>query len=197
MDSIYIALIPIIVALISGVFVVMNFIVTKDQKTSEFRQNWIDSLRDDVAEYIAINTVLFSRLVYSAQSNKISNNDISEFFKDNSSEFVKRDTARNRIYLRVNPEDDKEIIEAMQEIEQYWEGKKDFVHSSFAQCIDKLIQLMQKLLKKEWKRVKRGEVTYIIMKYIFVASIIILIVLVILLLNGKITLPSILNKATT
>jgi len=192
MEPIIIAFGAIIAAFVSGIFVVMNFFLTKDQKTSEFRQNWIDLLRNDVAAYISINEVMFSNLIYKTRIFKISNDELQKFFENNLSNFIKRNNARNTIYLRINPKDDREIIEAMQSIETYWEGKKDFELNIITKDIDKLIQLIQVLLKKEWNRVKRGELSYIIIKYSFIALVIGLFIIAILLFNGKITLPNML-----
>ncbi len=197
MESIIISLGVILAALISGIFVVINFIVAKDQKTSEFRQNWIDSLRKDVAEYISINEVMFSNLIHSANSNKISNDELNTFFENNLSYFTQRNNTRNSIYLRVNPTDDKEIITAVQEIEKYWEGKKNFEITEISKDINRLIKLMQTLLKKEWKRVKSGEISYKTLKYFFIVSVIALAIYIILLLSGTLSLPILLSRFTT
>ena len=57
------ALIPIGVitaALIAGFFSLLNLIVSKEQKVSEFRQQWIDSLRQELADHIAATVSLSS-----------------------------------------------------------------------------------------------------------------------------------------
>src|SRR5450759_2566061 len=43
----------IIAALIAAAFSFVNLTLTKEQKTSEFRQAWIDALRQDLATFFA------------------------------------------------------------------------------------------------------------------------------------------------
>lgn len=50
------ALIPIgaiVAALVAGFFSVLSLIVSKEQKISEFRQQWIDSLRQELSDHMA------------------------------------------------------------------------------------------------------------------------------------------------
>jgi hypothetical protein len=49
-------------ALIAGYFSFVTLINSKEQKTSEFRQNWIDSLRNDIAEFTS--SVYFIKFYY-------------------------------------------------------------------------------------------------------------------------------------
>jgi hypothetical protein len=52
----------IIAASITGTVSFINLITSKDQKTSEFRQEWINSLRDDIAEFLAHVVTVFDML---------------------------------------------------------------------------------------------------------------------------------------
>ncbi|WP_044175801.1 hypothetical protein, partial [Photobacterium damselae] len=40
-------------AMIAGFFAFINLISSKEQKVSEFRQDWINQLRDAISEYIS------------------------------------------------------------------------------------------------------------------------------------------------
>ena len=48
----------ILAALIGGFFSLISLIISKEQKTSEFRQQWIDSLRQEISDHIAASTTL-------------------------------------------------------------------------------------------------------------------------------------------
>ncbi len=43
----------IVAALITGILSVLGLVISKEQKTSEFRQQWIDDLRREVSELLA------------------------------------------------------------------------------------------------------------------------------------------------
>ena len=43
----------IIAAAIAGLVVFVSTVLTKEQKTSEFRQAWIDELRKDISQFIS------------------------------------------------------------------------------------------------------------------------------------------------
>jgi hypothetical protein len=45
---------PIVAAVIAGAVAFLASVFSKEQKTSEFRQAWIDSLRNDLSELISI-----------------------------------------------------------------------------------------------------------------------------------------------
>ena len=45
--------VAILVALISGVFSLVGLIISKEAKLSEFRQAWIDALREDLSNFTA------------------------------------------------------------------------------------------------------------------------------------------------
>ena len=43
----------ILVAFVAGAFSLLGLTVAKENKVSEFRQAWIDALREDIAEFVA------------------------------------------------------------------------------------------------------------------------------------------------
>jgi len=46
------------VAFIAGGFSLLCLIISKEQKTSDFRQTWIDALREDFTIYVAKVTII-------------------------------------------------------------------------------------------------------------------------------------------
>jgi len=48
-----VAIATVVAAVIAGLISVVALTLTKEQKTSEFRQAWIDGLRSDLADYLA------------------------------------------------------------------------------------------------------------------------------------------------
>src|ERR1700719_4726411 len=47
------AYITILVTFVAGAFSLLNLTVSKENKVSEFRQTWIDALRDDIATFVS------------------------------------------------------------------------------------------------------------------------------------------------
>lgn len=159
--QVYIALGVIIASIITGFFSFINLINAKDQKISEFRQDWINELRKDISKYCTQATVLALKISIFLQEEK---KNINDFLNDHRSEQSDLFNCRNLIHLRLNPEDDIQIINQVNEIyKNFSEGNFD-KNNVFQKC-DNLIEISQKLLKKEWKRVKRGEWTHFITKW--------------------------------
>jgi hypothetical protein len=48
---------PVIAAIITGAIAFLASVLSKEQKTSEFRQAWIDALRNDLAELTSLALV--------------------------------------------------------------------------------------------------------------------------------------------
>lgn len=51
-------------ALIAGIVSLLGLIISKEQKTSEFRQTWVDSLRSEITSYLtSFNAIADALLV--------------------------------------------------------------------------------------------------------------------------------------
>jgi hypothetical protein len=156
-------------ALIAGYFAFTNLVAAKENKISEFRQEWINSLRDSIAKYISSLTYLSTLYIhYSARP---------ENKKD------KFEMARDveEVYARVN-ESYNDIIFRINDIEKNTKGRdlnnaflsalyktRELYHknelSEARKACDPLREASKPLLKHEWKRVKSGELNYRVAKY--------------------------------
>jgi len=95
-------------AVVAGFFAFMSLIASKEQKVSEFRQDWINSLRNSVSCYISSLTYLSS--LYKHYSEK-SDNDKNKFDMAKGVEdvYAKVNESYNDIIFRINEdEEDKE-----------------------------------------------------------------------------------------
>jgi hypothetical protein len=54
---------PIIAATVAGAVSLVSLIISKENKTSEFRQLWIDALRSELSKYVAHVMELCSKVV--------------------------------------------------------------------------------------------------------------------------------------
>lgn len=160
----------ILAALITSGISFVNLVISKDQKTSEFRQAWIDALRQDLSEMIG-HIFRISALCdyYIDLHNDDKDKAINELVKDVGKDIATVSMLYHRILLRLNPVDDKSVIDSVTVLH-------DMLSSIETNMVDqdkidnesqKLIDFAQTLLKKEWKRVKRGEPAFFITKYFF------------------------------
>ena len=151
-------------AIVAGVISIIGMIIGKEQKVSEFRQAWINDLRQCLSDYlVCINAVCdLKRLKNSGTT--IDANELVKNYKD-------LNKANHGIILRVNSEEDipKELILAMEEFERLAGSKDKFTPDAVKRIERKYLSASKKLLKHEWSRVKKGEPTFYYTKRILIA----------------------------
>lgn len=155
-------------AFIAGYFSFVSLINSKEQKTSEFRQNWIDSLRKEISDFTA--SVYHIKYYYQQGSNN-SDREFIAGIKDIHIQYVSSSTS---ILLRINAnESDRYLKLVNDEFLNTLNQILDLVNSSnydaaSLKCTD-LVNRAKPLLKEEWGRVKAGERGYKISKYFSMA----------------------------
>lgn len=179
--SAFVAAGAIAAALITGFFSFLNLITSKEQKVSEFRQHWINELRQEISNYTA--SITYLSIAYGTYRKKRSEDkDLLEFYDSVRESHEKITSAFTSILLRINPNEKNkalatinlEFLEALHKTRELFNENK--LEESRLQC-NLIREKSIPLLKEEWKRVKRGERAYIVSK----------IVAVILLLSGLIS----------
>lgn len=156
-----VAVVGAVAALVAGAFSFVNLTLNKEQKTSEFRQAWIDGLRGDLAIFFAGARAMArateeQRSVANAVL-QISNEKISDI------RYSAAET-RYRIQLRLNSSEaeHKELLRLMQvaiaKQNEFFSGTGDM--ASTLQAIDTAASYAPTILKAEWERVKRGELAF-------------------------------------
>ncbi len=160
----FVAIGAVLAALIAGFFSLLNLVTSKEQKVSEFRQAWIDELRQEVARYSSAVTYL--SVCYSAYRNKNKDEkDIFKFYETVRESYEQVVHTYTAISLRINKNEkneairkaNEEFLAALDRIRELFnEGslKEARVH-----C-DTLREKCKPILKEEWERVKKGEPTY-------------------------------------
>ncbi|WP_076416881.1 hypothetical protein [Shewanella sp. UCD-KL12] len=167
-NTIFVAVGVITAASLTGIFSFIALINQKEGKVSEFRQNWIDALREDVAKF----TSSFDRISTSWQLIQLQERrkatpfdgvewiaEFNELSKEDSSIFCE---CHNRILLRLNKNKDKELINKLNKAKLSISDRDVMFDKSEIQSqIDDIINVSQDLLKIEWEVVKAGEKAYI------------------------------------
>lgn len=142
-------------ALIAAVVSLIGLILGKEQKTSEFRQEWVNKLRDEIATYVTNVSAISDQVKLKFDSN-------NEKLKYLAPFYLAINSAANQIRLRLNPREAeaKEILSIMLKIERASQEDSSLASSDIQKLEDELIDESQKLLKIEWDRVKAGEPTF-------------------------------------
>lgn len=156
-------------ALIAGFFAFTNLVASKENKISEFRQDWINSLRESISCYISSLTYLSTLYIhYSARPEE--NRDKFEMARDVEEVYAKVNESYNDIIFRINDSEKKKkgkdlndvFLSALNKTREHY--LKNELAEARSAC-ELLRKASKPLLKHEWKRVKAGELNYRISKY--------------------------------
>ena len=145
-----------IAAFIAAVISLLGLLISKENKVSEFRQAWIDALRQEVAAVIT-----HAHAVHGAYLAKFAPE--SEMWKNVRDDFVKMNKAWAKIKLRLNPDErpSQAILEALKKHEGvFLENSTPPDFGKLGEYDAELLKTTNVVLKEEWEKVKRGERIY-------------------------------------
>jgi hypothetical protein len=145
--------------LIATGITLLGILITNQAKVSEFRQKWIDALRDDAAMLIT-----HTLMIHAASKD----DDIDE-------SFVQVQQTIARIRLRLNPKEPRTeaVVAAMNEMRAANHAENEVEFAVLNQRIDAFTNAVQDVLKTEWKRVKYGEPLYKWVLRLVIASVVV------------------------
>lgn len=147
----------VLAALVAASITFLIAVFTKESKVSEFRQAWIDALRNDLAQFVGIWWYLvneFEQVGRPADDLKL-----RKLWETIKPEMLKIEELQTRIELRLNPKEHVNLIGQLHKLVKV----DKFLGQPFEKCkeaVDQLTEESQKVLKAEWAVVKRGEPTY-------------------------------------
>lgn len=162
--TIYTAIGAISAATIAGGISFLVAVLSKDQKTSEFRQAWIDGLRNDVSDFTSSFLLICDTVRVMRRQGKTPEQ-IFDYTSEKDDHFCKWEMAAARIKLRINPKEHKKLVAKLSDFHMYAKNKIDDSDAADI-LVEELIKETQIILKKEWRRVKRGEPAFIATKVI-------------------------------
>lgn len=157
----------VVAALITAFISFVNLTLSKEQKTSEFRQAWIDGLRGDLAIFFSSARAL-CRTMQETRSPNTTDEDIQDF-KFGKEEIGKMRLAgadslyRIKLRLNKNEPEHKELNRLLESAIRTQnkiniEKGKDYIKALDA--IELAASYSQDILKNEWERVKLGEKSF-------------------------------------
>lgn len=136
----------------------ITIVVTKEQKVSEFRQAWINSLRDDVAEAISAASTMSIVMQLKNRPDLV------------FAEWARFGAALARVELRLNLKEAshqalaEHIHEAELLVQRIESCRSDYNQDEWLALQAKVVLTSQELLKIEWNRVREGELFYRVIK---------------------------------
>ena len=147
-------------ALIAGLVSLLGLIISKEQKTSEFRQAWIDALRTELSAVIAHTNFIHG-------ANAANFGTLAELWKDVRDDYIGINEATARIRLRLNPKEPaaQAVLARIEELEAYLAPRQCIHHDQINALENMLVAEAQVLLKDEWNRVRSGEPTYKVARF--------------------------------
>jgi hypothetical protein len=148
-------------SVIAGIISLLGLIISKEQKTSDFRQAWIDELRKEISNLISHANAIHG---FSLTSPKA----IAEQWKEVRDDFVGINRATAMVRLRLNPKEKPsiEILKTIEEIEKLLTPGNSPDYRVLNDIEKKLVRQTSTVLKMEWNRVRHGEMAYRVAKYV-------------------------------
>jgi|CZKK01.1.fsa_nt_gi hypothetical protein len=147
----------VIAAAIAGFVGFVTLIITKEQTVSEFRQKWIDALREDIADVVTGAKSMHGESITTHEA----------LWDKLKSDYKGFHEATVKVKLRLNPtesrtgEDEatKSVLESLSKVEAIFEDQRP-KFQDLPPLTVRIVSDTQTILKKNWERVKEGETVY-------------------------------------
>lgn len=138
-------------------------VLSKEQKTSEMRQQWIESLRDDISELISHLMVL---RVAGEHADVSTPSKYLEYIEKRQPNLLKVGMLHSRIELRLNPIEHELLISLLNEVSRKVSpnNKGTSGDEVAGEGLEVLSEECGRVLQEEWARVKRGEPAFVWVK---------------------------------
>ena len=128
-------------------------ILAKETKTSELRQQWIDAVRGDLAEFMAVVSKV-EAMVRETDVNFKTKAGRTTFYETHGEAIAVATMLEGRLKLRLNPNEHKVLIDLLELRSAFPRRLGNPLTSEYD---DKIVAEGQRVLKQEWQRVKKGE----------------------------------------
>jgi hypothetical protein len=156
------AIATIVAAIVGGVVALLSLIISKEQKISEFRQQWIDALRVDISTLIVRHHALYL--------NRTSEN---VALKETQEDMSAANEAAARIRLRLNPNEGESEYLLRAVGHHFHVAQNGTKPNEITDATNHLVEVARVVLKKEWNVVRSGEPVFRIAKYVTVSMILV------------------------
>jgi len=162
-------IVPIIVAFIGFLIAVTTAIIAKEHKVSEFRQAWIDALRQEISDLSSISYKLIAeRSNFFVQKERLEIENIESGLVSamRSVELIGEiNSLSTKIRLRLNKLEHIKLIEEINKLRDETVQLKPETRNGI-KILFNIETIAHEVLKTEWEKVKKGENQFIKFKYI-------------------------------
>ena len=157
----------IVAAIIAGLVAFLSLIISKEQSVSDFRQQWIDELRKDIAAVVAcVSNIQGSSIAKGKE-------DQEQLWASAKRDLTHFNEVIARIRLRLNPEEKRKkegpatqaVLGALKGLESAFASPVPQFHK-LQPLVTMLVTDAQVILKENWERVRSGEYVYQLTKWI-------------------------------
>ncbi|NIK02185.1 hypothetical protein [Xanthomonas cannabis] len=162
--TVYAALGAVLAALVAGFFSFIGLVSSKENKISEFRLNWIDGLRDEVAKFTSATTELVRLDTHQGEIT------VAEWLELGAQPYRDARESLSKIQLRLNPDhvasqiegNDAKLMAAVVIARSHFNKavNGNGSYDAVTEHVDLVRSAAAPLLKEQWERVKKGEPTY-------------------------------------
>ena len=161
--TIFPALATLTAAFIAGFVAFLSSVLSKEQKTSEFRYAWLNSVLDDIAKFTgaaeSISAAAWSHFKTEGKEK------VQAFLANAEPQIRELLAAYYRARIRLYPEEHQQVLEALDRLRALLlNGVPD--PAKVDPLVRDVVRVSHDALKEEWRRVKRGEMTFRLTKYI-------------------------------
>lgn len=164
---------PISAAIIAAAISTISLIISKENKTSEFRQDWINSFRKDISLIVTHCSALHA---YASIKHTNSTRNEEVVWKETLPMMTEANSAISRIDLMLNLKETDHLLlsTSLRNLEKAITNSQQL--EKVGEILVQITVNSKKILKYEWERVKQGEKTFRIAKAIggcsFIAALI-------------------------
>lgn len=152
--------VTIIAAIIAALVSFLTLVISKEQSVSEFRQQWIDELRKDIA-------IIVGRIIAIHGASIKHKDEPEKLWATVKPDWTGFHRVIVRIRLRLNPDEagekegpaTKAVLKAFEELESIFKSQKPQFHE-LDSLVKTLVGNAQTILKENWDRVREGEPVY-------------------------------------
>lgn len=142
----------VVAAIIASVIAFVVAVLSKESKVSEFRRDWIESLRQEAADYLSNIMIMVAAIRY-AEHKKLN---IPEFLNTKTDQITKLHALHFSVVLRLRDSEHRNLIALFDKLD-------DSASEGYDVCKIIVAEIRRELpimLDKEWERVKDGEPLY-------------------------------------
>jgi len=177
--AIFPAIATVTAAFIAAFVAFLSSVLSKEQKTSEFRYTWLNSVLDDIAKFAgaaeSISTTAWSHF---KSEGKVRAEELLASAQPQIGELIgELLAAYYRARIRLYPEEHQQVHQALENLQVLLLKGEVPDPAKVDPLVRDVVRVSHDALKEEWGRVKRGEMTFRLTKYISLTVVVVAILM--------------------